>query len=401
MATEGFKNPKEARRVELEATQGKRIPLPAPLVGSLFLDTILAINSNEDEYKRWASDPANEPYLDRYLLTWFKYPLELDAAREILLFIWGETSYANKSSPKSTHIDPQVADLGARLEILTRIEAADGIDPNAKVDAYNGVSVRQKSQTKLSLQALRDSASAHEGLSGNSPRELAKQISALAAEAQNDGKCVTARAFLQRLVNSARETLDEESFKKYRQLINTTLDESYRRNASSMWLASTIVGFSDKCQEVFDKYLDCITAYCTQQAVVSSGGMTRVPAGGDSKFMRGIETDPNWGVTDSDAPKFRAEILLAVNNWNMANRGQKAVPYTCHEQVRRCIVRFVVQELKSSARNLTGSTVRTDSDKGRLVGIVERLIEDHGYCKHCANELLREIEEKESFLIES
>ena len=53
--------PKEARRVELEATQGKRIPLPAPLVGSLFLDTILAINSNEDEYKRWVSDPANEP----------------------------------------------------------------------------------------------------------------------------------------------------------------------------------------------------------------------------------------------------------------------------------------------------------------------------------------------------
>jgi serine protein kinase len=409
--TEGFKNPKEARRVELEASQGNRIELPSPLVGSLFIDVMLSINSNEAEYNTWISDPANEPYKDRYMLTWFKYPLEVDAAKAILLTIWGESEFANTSSSKFTHLDPLVPELGARLEVLTRIEPHEGIDPNAKVDAYNGVQIRQKGQTKLSLQALRDAASPREGLTGNSPRELGKQLGALAAEAKhlarNDidhaakGKCITARSFMQRLVTMARETLNDEEYKKYRTLINTTLDEYYRRNASRMWLAATISGFKDRCQETFDKYLDSIQAFVTNQAVVSPSGYTRVPAGGDTKQMRAIEADPNWGVTESDAPKFRAEIVFAVNQWTKANKGKDGVPYTCHEQIRRCIERYVVATLRDTARTITRSSVRTDADRKFVAEVTKRLEVDYGYCPHCADELLKEIEEKESFLIES
>jgi serine protein kinase len=402
MFTEGFKNPKEARRVELEATQGKRVPLPAPLVGSLFIDEMLAINSNEAEYNSWINDPANEPYKDRYMLTWFKYPLEMDAAREIFLAIWGETEFANPASPKHTHLDPMVPELAARLEILTRIEPHTGLDPNAKVDAYNGVAIRQKGQTKLSLDALRNAASAREGLTGNSPRELAKQVGALAAEAIDDGSCVTARAFFQRLVVEARENFsDEEAYKAYLKLVNTLLDESYRREASRMWLAACIEGFTGKAQEIFDKYLDNIQAFATNQSIQSPGGYTRVPGGGDTRFMREIESDPNWGVTESEAPKFRAEIMIAVNNWMKENRGKANVPYTCHEPVRRCIERYVVNQLRSTARKLSLRSVRSDEDKRHLAEVTRRLVSDYGYCEHCANELLKEVEEKESFLIES
>jgi serine protein kinase len=402
MFTEGFKNPKEARRVELEATQGKRVPLPAPLVGSLFIDEVLMINSNEAEYNAWISDPANEPYMDRYLLTWFKYPLEMDASREIFLAIWGETEFANAASPKHTHLDPMVAELAARLEILTRIEPAEGLDPNAKVDAYNGVAIRQKGLTKLSLEALRAKASPREGLTGNSPRELGKQVGALAAEALSDGHCVTARAFLQRLTVTARESInDEEALKNYMRLVNTYLDEAYRREASRMWLAACIDGFTGKCQEVFDKYLDNIQAFATHQPVTGPGGYTRVAGGGDVRFMREIESDPNWGVTESEAPKFRAEIMIAVNAWMRENKGQSSVPYICHEPVRRCIERYVVNQLRATARKLSLRSVRSEDDKRHLAEVVRRLVDDYNYCPHCANELLKEVEEKESFLIES
>lgn len=401
--TEGFKNPKEARRVELEATQGKRVPLPAPLVGSLSIDTMLMINSNEAEYQAWIKDPANEPYMDRYLLTWFRYPLEMDAAKEIFLSIWGETEFANLSSTKHTHLDPMVPELAARLEILTRIELGkDGLDPNAKVDAYNGVAIRQKGLTKLSLEALRAKASPREGLTGNSPRELGKQVGALAAEALHDGHCVTARAFMDRLVAQARENIaDEEQYKAFITLVNVYLDEAYRREASRMWLAACIQGFTGKCQEIFEKYLDNIQAFATHQPVQSPSGYTRVPGGGDQKFMREIESDPNWGVTDSEAPKFRAEIMIAINQWNREHRGAESVPYKCHEPVRRCIERYVVNQLRSTARKLSLRSVRSDEDKRQLAEVVRRLIDDYGYCQHCANELLKEVEEKESFLIES
>ena len=400
--TEGFKNPKEARRVELEATQGKRVPLPAPLVGSLSIDTMLMINSNEAEYKTWISDEANEPYMDRYLLTWFKYPLEMDASREIFLAIWGETEFANPSSSKYTHLDPMVPELAARLEILTRIEPAEGLDPNAKVDAYNGVAIRQKGLTKLSLEALRAKATPREGLTGNSPRELGKQVGALAGEALHDGHCVTSRAFMQRLIVQARENIaDEAQFKAFVALVNVHLDEAYRREASRMWLAACIEGFTGKCQEVFDKYLDNIQAFATHQPVQSPGGYTRVPGGGDQKFMREIESDPNWGVTDSEAPKFRAEIMIAVNQWMREHKEEASVPYKCHEPVRRCIERYVVNQLRSTARKLSLRSVRSDEDKRHLAEVVRRLMDDYHYCEHCANELLKEVEEKESFLIES
>jgi len=402
MFTEGFKNPKEARRVELEATQGKRVPLPAPMVGSLFIDEMLAINSNEAEYNAWIADAANEPYKDRYLLTWFKYPLEMDAARDIFQAIWGETEFANIASAKHTHLDPMVPELAARLEILTRLEAHEGLDPNAKVDAYNGVAIRQKGQTKLSLDALRAAATPREGLSGNSPRELAKQTGALAAEAQHDGKCVTARAFFKRLVVKARETFsDEEQYKQFVRLVNTYLDEAYRREASRMWLAACIEGFTGKCQEVFDKYLDNIQAFATHQPVLGNAGYTRVPSGGDQRFMKEIESDPNWGVTESEAPKFRAEIMVAVTNWLREHGGKTDVPYTAHEPVRRCIERYVVNQLRNTARKLSLRSVRSDEDKRHLSEVTNRLITDYSYCKHCANELLKEVEEKESFLIES
>ena len=400
--TEGFKNPKEARRVELEATQGKRVPLPAPLVGSLFIDEVLMINSNEAEYNSWIADPANEPYMDRYLLTWFKYPLEMDAAKAILLAIWGETEFANPASPKHTHLDPMVSELGARLEILTRIEPVEGLNPNQKVDAYNGVSIRQKGLTMLSLEALRAQATPKEGLSGNSPRELGKQLGALAAEALNDGQCVTARAFLQRLVNTARESIaDEETLKNFIKLVNVYLDEAYRREASRMWLAACIEGFTGKCQEVFDKYLDNIQAFATHQPVLGQGGYQRVPGGGDQKFMREIESDPHWGVTDSEAPKFRAEIMIAVNHWMREHKGESSVPYKCHEPVRRCIERYVVNQLRNTARKLSLRSVRSDDDQRHLAEVVRRLVSDYGYCEHCANELLKDVEEKETFLIES
>src|SRR5205807_1390763 len=64
--TEGLKNPPEAQRILLEALQGRRIGLPAPLTGSVFFDGLIMINSNEGEYSKFINDRVNEPYADRF-----------------------------------------------------------------------------------------------------------------------------------------------------------------------------------------------------------------------------------------------------------------------------------------------------------------------------------------------
>jgi predicted Ser/Thr protein kinase len=83
--------------------------------------------------------------------------------------------------------------------------------------------------------------------------------------------------------------------------------------------------------------------------------------------MREIESDPDWGVTSAEAPKFRAEIQAAVNQYIVEN-GAKDIPYTCHSAVQKCIERFVLKNVRNAARLFASSSARSDEDRQEAVG---------------------------------
>jgi len=115
--------------------------------------------------------------------------------------------------------------------------------------------------------------------------------------------------------------------------------------------------------------------------------------------MREIETDPDWGVSSAEAPKFRSEILAAVTEFVAANPGEK-VPYDCHEAIQKCIERYVLNKVRKGVRLFSSGSVRTKEDRAKLATAKERLITDHKMCEHCADELLRNAEENPDFFVE-
>jgi predicted Ser/Thr protein kinase len=121
--------------------------------------------------------------------------------------------------------------------------------------------------------------------------------------------------------------------------------------------------------------------------------------GGDETFMREIETDPDWGVTLAEAPKFRAEILAAVNQ-HLTEKRTANVPYTCHQAVRRCIERYVLKKVRSGARLFSSASARNDEDRRKINDAKERLVKQYGFSEWSAEELLREAEENSDFLVE-
>lgn len=399
--TEGLKNPPEAQRILLEALQGRRVRLPNPLGGSVGFDGVVIINSNESEYNKFVNIRENEPYLDRFYRIWFPYPVEKSAARRVIEKIWGSSEFAKPESEGGVHVDPDVFDYLAQLEILTRIEKHPSVPMNMKVDAYDGRDLRAKGMgMKLTVHDLRDQASAREGLEGQSPRETAKIINSVAAEVKGKGNTVTSRLIRERLREWFKaNVVDEKKRDALMSLIANELDEIRNKTLRDIVLQSLIESFPSECEATWQKYLDNIRAFALNQSVKSQAGYARGPVGGDETFMREIETDPDWGVTLSEAPKFRAEILAAVNQ-HLTEKRSAVVPYSCHEAVRRCIERYVLKKVRSGARLFSSSNARNDEDKRKINDAKERLINQYGFSDWSAEELLREAEENSDFLVE-
>lgn len=400
--TEGLKNPPEAQRVLLEALQGRRVKLPAPLSGSVFFDGLIIIHSNEGEYDKFIKVRENEPYSDRFFRIWFPYPLEMSQARRVIEKFWNGSEFAKPVEKGGVHVDPDVFDYLARLECLTRVKEDPSVPLNVKVDAYDGRDQRARGMgTKVSVQDLRERASTREGLEGQSPRETNKVMQLVAANVKGRGNTVTSALMRDALREWYKGTVtDEKKLEFLMRILRIELDDVRKRTLSQWVLSSMVEGFQDECQSTWDKYLDNITAWSTNQSVRSATGYSKSQPGGDESFMREIESDPDWGVTSAEAPKFRAEILAAVNQWIRDNNRTKGVDYRCHTAVQKCLERFVLKKVRAGARLFSSTSARSNEDRAKINAAKTRLVEKYGFSDWSADELLREAEENSDFLVE-
>lgn len=396
--TEGLKNPPEAQRVTLEALQGRRVGIPAPLGGSLHFDGLVIIHSNEGEYDRFIKERVNEPYVDRFWRIWFPYPMEARQVQKVHEKFWKGSDFAKPESLGGVHVDPDVFEYTSRLAVLSALEAHPSVPLSTKLDAYDGRDIRQKGMgTKVSASELRQQASPREGLSGMSPREVAKIVNAIAAEV-GPGKAVTSRLVRDRASEWFRSNVqDEEKLKKLQGFISNELDSWRAKNRKQVWLAAMVPSFTSECQDVWERYLDNIQAFARDKSVRMTG-YGRGPVGGDEPFMREIESDPDWGVSAAEAPKFRAEILSAVMQ-HTTETGNAVVPYNCHDALKNCIERYVLRKVQETARTFSTSSARSDEDKRKLSEVKRRLIDDFGFNDWSADELLREAEESKGFVL--
>jgi serine protein kinase len=396
---EGFKNPKEAHRSVLEATQDKSIPAPDPMRRNLHIDTVIVYHSNAPEFREFANEPKNEPYLDRFVKINFGYPLEYSEAKRVVLKQWDATDFARSVKEGGVHLEPTVAEYLSIFEVLTRIEDDENVpDLMMKLYAYNGDEGRLRGMnTKIDVQALKKNATPYEGMEGISPRFTAKLLTAIASEAQAKGKCVTSREVRDRLYAEIRLIPDEKLQEKYRLFVGKLMDDWRRKKLARVVLAGLVESFKPECQNVFEKYLDNVQAYNRGTSV--RGNTSSFRSGPDEDFMRQIESDPDLNITSAQAAKFRAEVSGAVNAW-MTEHREVNVPYTCFEPLKNAIERFVSGQAKNVARILSSSTSRSDEDNRKLKGVLDRLIRDHGFCGHCAEEVLKEAEETRDFLKE-
>jgi serine protein kinase len=393
---EDFKNPIEAHRTKLEATQDKSVPAPDPLRRNLHIDNFIIAHSNAPEFKKFKDKPENEPYLDRFIEINWIYPLEYSEAKKVVLKLWKKTDFARKDG---VHLEATVAEYMAIFEVLTRIEEDEAMkDMMMKVYAYNGDEGRLRGQgTKIDTQALKKHATPYEGMEGVSPRFTAKLLTALASDSLIKGcKCVTSRSLRDRLYERIRLIPDEKVQEKYRTFVSKYLDDWRRKKLARAVLGAMVEAFPEECQSNFDKYVDHAKRTLRPNA---SSSYSSWGSGPDEDFLRAVEADPDLNITSAQAKGFRSEVVSAINDW-MTEHKQVNPPYTCYEPLRFAIERYVCDKVKATARIISSRNARSSDDNRKLKTAKERLQQTYGFCEHCADEVLKEAEETKDFLKE-
>ena len=103
----------------------------------------------------------------------------------------------------------------------------------------------------------------------------------------------------------------------------------------------------------------------------------------DERLMRAIEEQ--IGVSETGKRAFREEILIRISS--LARRGQ-SFSYDSHERLKEAIEKKLFADMKDVVK-ITTSTKTPDADQLRRINeVINRLVENQGYCPVCAANLL-------------
>jgi len=341
------------------------------------IDEVIIGHTNEPEYKKLQSNELMEAFRDRTIKIDIPYNIRL--LDEIKIY---EKSF-NKDRIKGIHIAPHTIEMAALWAVLTRLQEPKkaGLTLMQKLKLYDGRSI--PGFTEDSIKELRHEAP-HEGMEGISPRYIQDKISnALVSEQSQQDKCINPFMVLNELESGmSHHSLisDEETKKKYRELLNVVREEYEDVLKSEVQRA--ISADEEAVKRLCANYIENVRAYTQHEKVRNRyTGKDEEP---DERLMRSIEEKID--IPESRKDDFRQEIMnyigaLALDGkrfeYNTNARLQKALELKLFEDQRDTI----------KLKNVVSGVV-DDETQAKIDVVKQRLIKYFGYNETSATDVL-------------
>jgi serine protein kinase len=340
----------------------------------IYADEVVVSHTNENEYNAFIGNKKAEALQDRIIL--IRVPYNLRISDEIRIY----EKLLSQSGLRNVHIAPNTMKIASTFAILSRLEPSKkaGMSLMKKLKLYDGEETEgfsQKDVRELQEEAVR------EGMDGISPRYVINRLSS--ALVQDGVTCINPIDALRALRDGFEQhtSLKREEREHFLNLISEARRE-YDEMAKTEVQKAFVYSFEENARTLFNNYLDNVEAYCNRTTLRDP--ITEEAMEADEKLMRGIEEQ--IGVTENAKKAFREEILIRIST--MARRGQR-LDYQSHERLREAIEKKLFADLRDVVK-ITTSTRTPDAEQlKRINDVVERLVNEHGYCHVCANELLR------------
>lgn len=335
---------------------------------------MIVAHTNEAEYRSFISNKKNEALQSRMIVMPIPYNLKIDA--EVKIY----EKLVKQSDLLDIHIAPHALKTAAIFSILTRLKDSkkQGVDLLKKLYAYNGQSVPGLKDTDI--KELKQEY-ADEGMSGLDPRYVINRIST--ALIRRDTTCINALDVLRAIKDgldqhAAISKEDKERLLNYVAMARKEYDELAKTEVQKAFVYS----FEESAKTLLENYLDNVEAYCSWQKIKDP--LTGEEMDPDEKLMRSIEEQ--IGISENAKKAFRDEILIRISSY--ARRGRK-FDYNSHERLREAIERKLFADLKDVVKITTSTKTPDEHHLKKINEVIARLIDEHGYCPVCANELLR------------
>lgn len=247
-----------------------------------------------------------------------------------------------------------------------------------KLKLYDGEETEDftlKDVRELQEEALR------EGMDGISPRYVINRLSS--ALVQDGVTCINPIDALRALRDGFEQhtSLKREEKERFLNLISETRRE-YDEMAKNAVQRAFVYSFEESAKTLFNNYLDNVEAFCNRTKLRDP--ITEEEMDPDEKLMRSIEEQ--IGITENAKKAFREEILIRISA--LARRGQK-LDYRSHDRLREAIEKKLFADLRDVVKITTSTRTPDGEQLKRINDVVDRLVQEEGYCNVCANELLR------------
>ena len=253
-----------------------------------------------------------------------------------------------------------------------------GVDLLKKLRLYNGDAVEgfKEADIKELQTEFND-----EGMAGIDPRYVINRISS--ALIRRDTECINALDILRALKDGLDQsaTISKEDKERYLNFINTARKE-YDELAKKEVQKAFVYSYEESAKTLMDNYLDNVESYCNKSKLRDP--ITGEELEADEKLMRSIEEQ--IGISENAKKAFREEILIRISAY--ARKG-KRFDYNSHERLREAIEKKLFSDLKDVVKITTSSKTPDEIQLKKVNEVTARLMDEHGYCPICSNELLR------------
>jgi len=337
-------------------------------------DELIIAHTNETEYKSFISNKKNEALQSRMIVMPIPYNLKVSEEEKIY------SKLILQSDMKHIHIAPHSLRSAAIFSILTRLKDSkkQGMDPVKKMRMYDGEEVEGFKDADLKEM---QNEYTDEGMSGIDPRYVINRISS--ALIKQDLQCINALDVLRALKDGLDQhpSITKEEREKYLNFISVARKE-YDNLAKKEVQKAFVYSFEESARTLFENYLDNIEAFCNWSKIKDL--LTGEEMDPDERLMRSIEEQ--IGISENAKKAFREEILIRISSYS---RKGKRFDYASHDRLREAIEKKLFTDLKDIVKITTSTKTPDELQLKRINEVTKRLMDEHGYCPVCANELLR------------
>ncbi|WP_068619962.1 PrkA family serine protein kinase [Paenibacillus tuaregi] len=337
-------------------------------------DELIVAHTNESEYKSFIANKKNEALQSRMIVMPIPYNLKVSQEEKIYAKLIGQSDMSH------IHIAPHALRAASIFTILTRLKDSkkQGVDLLKKMRLYDGEEV--EGYKTADLKELQNEF-LDEGMSGVDPRYVINRISS--ALIKQDLHCINAldilRAIKDGLDQHASITREErERYLNFIAIARKEYDELAKKEVQKAFVYS----FEESARTLFENYLDNIEAFCNWTKIRDP--LTDEELDPDERLMRSIEEQ--IGISENAKKAFREEILIRISSYS--RKGRK-FEYNDHERLREAIEKKLFVDLKDIVKITTSTKTPDENQLKRINEVSRRLMDNHGYCPVCANELLR------------